>query len=180
MLGHPRSSTFTRASVKNLNILLPNEYPCDVCSQSQLIVRSSFSKVTFESLIFLEILHGDICGLIHLPCEPFRYFMVLIDAFTRWSHVCLLSTRNVTFARLLTQMIKLRAQFLDYPVKTIRLDNVDEFTSQTFTDCMSIGINVEHLVAHTYTQNGLAKSLIKHLQLIARPLLMKMILPTST
>ena len=45
---------------------------------------------------------------------------------------------------------------------------------------MSVGINIEHPVAHTHTQNGLAKSFIKRLQLIARPLLMKTKLSTST
>ena len=44
---------------------------------------------------------------------------------------------------------------------------------------MSIGIDVEHPVAHTHTQNGLAESLIKRLQIIARPLLMKSKLPVS-
>ena len=106
--------------------------------------------------------------------DLFHYIMVLMDAFTRWLHVCLLSSQDVFFVRLLAQMIKLRVQFLDYPIKTIRLDNNGEFTSQTFIDyCMSIGINVEHHVAHTHTKNGLAKSIIKRLQLIARPLLMK-------
>jgi hypothetical protein len=38
---------------------------------------------------------------------------------------------------------------------------------------MSLGINIEHHVAHVHTQNGLVKSLIKRLQLIARPLLMR-------
>ena len=78
--------------------------------------------------------------------------MVLIDASTRWSHVCLISTKNVVFARLLTPMIKLRVQFPDYLIKVIILDNVDEFTSQTFIDyCMSVGINVEHPISHTHT-----------------------------
>ena len=107
--------------------------------------------------------------------------MVLIDTSTRWSHVCLLSTRNVAFARLLAQIIKLRAHFSDYPIKTIRLDNVGEITSQTFNNfCRSIRIKVQHSVAHVHTQNGLAESLIKRLQLIARPLLMKTKLPAST
>jgi hypothetical protein len=44
---------------------------------------------------------------------------------------------------------------------------------------MSIGIDVEHLVAHTHTQNGLAESFIKRLQMIARLLLMKTKLPVS-
>ena len=55
--------------------------------------------------------------------------MVLIDASTKWSHVCFLSTRNVAFARLLAQMVKLQAQISDYPIKAIRLDNIGEFTS---------------------------------------------------
>ena len=79
--------------------------------------------------------------------------MVLIDVSTRWSHVCLLLTQNVAFDRLLSYMIKLQAHFPDYPIKTIRLDNVGEFISQTFNDyCMSFGINVEHPIAHTHTK----------------------------
>ena len=135
-LGHPGSSMMRRIIehshvhlLKNQNILLPNEYSCSACSQGKLIVKPSFRKVTFESPVFLERIHEDICGPIHPPCGPFCYFMVLIDASTRWSHVCLLLTRNVTFVRLLAQMIKLRAQFLDYPIKTLRLDNVSEFSS---------------------------------------------------
>jgi hypothetical protein len=96
--------------------------------------------------------------------------MVLIDASTRWSHVCLLSTLNAAFARLFAQIIRLRVQFSDYPIQSIRMDNAGEFTSQAFYDyCMSIEINVEHPVAHTHTQNGLAESFIKRLQFIARP-----------
>jgi hypothetical protein len=78
--------------------------------------------------------------------------MVLINASTRWSHVSLLSTRNVAFVQLLAQIIKLRAQFPDNPIKTIRLDNASEFTSNSFNEyCMSTEISVEHLVAHVYT-----------------------------
>lgn len=78
--------------------------------------------------------------------------MVLIDASTRWSHICLLSTRNVAFVRFLAQVIRLKAQFPAYTIKTICLDNASEFTSQAFNDyCMSIGINVEHHVARVHT-----------------------------
>ena len=170
--GHP---------LKNQEILLPNECSCAASSQSKLIVRPSFTKIMSKLLVFLERIHEDICGLIHLLCGPFRYFMILIDAFTRWSHVCLILTRNVAFARLLAQMIRLQVQFSNYPIKVIRHDNTDEFTSQTFIDyCMSVRINIEHLVAHTHTQNDLEKSFIKRLRLIAWSLLMKTALPTFT
>ena len=56
--------------------------------------------------------------------------MVLVDASCRWSHVCLLSKRNVTFARLLAQIIKFQAQFPDYPIKGIGMDNAGEFVNQ--------------------------------------------------
>ena len=75
----------------------------------------------------------------------------------------------------------MQAQFPDSPIRKIRLDNASEFISQAFDDyCMSIGIDVEHPAAHTHTQNGLAKLLIKKFQIIARPLLMKSKLPVST
>ena len=120
--------------LKNQKILLSHEYPCVACSQGKFIVMPSHTKVNFESPIFLERVHGDICGPIHPPCGPFLYFMVLINTSMRWSHVCLLATRNIAFSRLLAQIIKLQAQFPYYPIKSIRLDNAGEFTSQTFTD----------------------------------------------
>ena len=80
----------------------------------------------------------------------------------------------------MAQIIRLIAQFPDHPIKTICLDNAGEFSSQTFLDyCMSIGIDVQHPVTHVHSQNGLAKSFIKRLQLIVRPLLLKSKLPLS-
>ena len=94
-----------------------------------MIIRPFKNKIKNESPLFLERIQEDICGPISPPCGPFRYFMVLIDVSTRWSHVCLLATRNVAFARLLAQIIQLRANFPDYQIKSIRLDNAGEFTS---------------------------------------------------
>ncbi|KAL7613548.1 uncharacterized protein LOC128132495 [Lactuca sativa] len=80
----------------------------------------------------------------------------------------------MAFAKFLTQIIKLKTHFPDYTIKRVRLDNASEFTSQAFNDyCMSVGIVVEHPIAHVHTQNGLVESLIKRLQLIARPLIMR-------
>ncbi|GJR54476.1 retrovirus-related pol polyprotein from transposon TNT 1-94 [Tanacetum coccineum] len=169
-LGHPlKDQKFSKMDKVPL---------CTSCSLEKLIVRPSPLKIKNESPMFLERIQGDICGPIHPSCGPFRYFMVLIDASSRWSHVSLLSTRNVALSKFLAQMIKLRAHFPDYTVKRVRLDNAGEFTSHAFNDyCMSVRIVVEHSVAHVHTQNGLAESLIKRLQLIARPLIMRTKLP---
>ena len=108
--GHPLLSK---------DIAISNDNPCKACSQGKLVIRPSQLKVDDESPSFLQRIQRDICGPIQPSCGPFRYFMVLVDASTRWSHVCLLSTRNVAFARLLAQIIKLQAQFPDYPIKSI-------------------------------------------------------------
>ena len=86
-LGHLRSTMMRRIienshghPLKNQKILLSSDYPCTACSQGNLIVRLSHTKVLVESPTFLEQIQGDICGLIHPPCGPFRYFIVLIDA----------------------------------------------------------------------------------------------------
>ena len=89
-LGHPGSLMRHRRienshghPLKNHKILLPNEYLCVACSQGKLIVKPLFTKVIYESPIFLERIHGDICGSIHPPCGPFYYFMILIDVSIR-------------------------------------------------------------------------------------------------
>jgi hypothetical protein len=43
--------------------------------------------------------------------------MVLIDASTRWSHVCLLSTRNHAFAKFMMQVIRLKVDYSEYRIK---------------------------------------------------------------
>jgi hypothetical protein len=53
--------------------------------------------------------------------------MVLIDASTRWSYVDLLSTRNHAFSKLIAQIIRLKASFLDNRIQSIQMDNAGEF-----------------------------------------------------
>ncbi|KAK9133229.1 hypothetical protein Scep_012757 [Stephania cephalantha] len=187
-LGHPGSSMMRRIinnshghPLRSHKIFSTGDYNCASCSQGKLIVKPSPSKIVVESPSFLRTHSGETYVVIFiLTCGSFRYFMVLIDASTRWSHVCLLSTRNVAFARLLAQIIKLRAQFPDNPIKTIRLDNAGEFQSQAFRNyCMSIGITIEHSFHMCIPEWFGEKSLIKHIQLIAGPLIMRTKLSTS-
>ena len=166
--------------IKTTQFPKPEDFLCTACAQGNLITKPSYLKVKSESLAFLERIQGDICGPINPLSGPFRYFMVLIDASTKWSHVCLLSTRNHAFPKFIAQIIRLRASFPENRIKSIRIDNAGEFTSKAFNDyCLASGIDVEHSILHVHTQNALAKSLIKRIKLIARPLLLNSSLPTS-
>ena len=54
------------------------------------------------------------------------------------------------------------------------MDNAEEFTSKSFDAyCASLGIEVEHPIPHVHTQNGLAESFIKRIQIITRTLLLR-------
>ncbi|KAK1427731.1 hypothetical protein QVD17_16425 [Tagetes erecta] len=159
-LGHPGSIIMKMInenthghSLKGQKIPQVDEMPlCTSCSHGKLITRPSQLKDEKELPTFLERIQGDICGPIHPS----------------------------TFAKFLAEIIKLRAHFPDYTIKRVRLDNAGEFTSHAFNDyCISVGIVVEHPVTNVHTQNGLAESLIKRLQLIARPLIMRTKLPVS-
>ena len=91
-----------------------------------------------------------------------------------------LSTHNHAFAKIITQVIRLRAQNPEHQIQSIQMDNAAEFSSKAFNDyCMALGIQVQHTVPYVHTQNGLAESLIKRIKLIARPLLQNCNLPTS-
>jgi hypothetical protein len=100
----------------------------------KLILRPSPLKIHTKPLKFLERIQGDICGPIQPISGPFNYFMVLINASTRWSHVCLLSTRNHAFAKIMAQVIRLKTSFPENRIQSIRLDNAAEFSSRAFND----------------------------------------------
>jgi transposase InsO family protein len=171
----------TGRDLKDAKFLKSNDFVCTSCIMGKLILRPSPLKIHAEALRFLERIQEDICGPIQPLCGPFRYFMVLIDASTRWSHVCLLSTCNHAFTKFMTQVIRSKADYPKYSIKSIHMDNVAEFSSRAFNNyCMTQGIEVRHSVPYVHTQNSLAESLIKRIKLIARPLLQDCNLSTSS
>jgi hypothetical protein len=91
-----------------------SKFLCTAYVTGKLILRPSPVKIQVESLKFLERIQGYICGLIQPLSRLFRYLMVLIDASTRWSHVCLMSTQNHAFAKFVTQVIRLKAIFSEH------------------------------------------------------------------
>jgi hypothetical protein len=171
---------YTGHDLKDANFLKYNDFMCTSCAMGKQILRPSPLKIHAEPLRFLEHIQGDIRGPIQPLCDPFRYFIALIDTFIRWSHVCLLSTCNHAFAKFMMQVIRLKTNYPEYKIKSIRMDNAAEFSSRAFNDyCMPQGIEVHHFVPYVHTQNGLVESLIKRIKLIARSLLQGCNLPTS-
>lgn len=85
----------TNSQGHNVNVKnFPNQeyFVCPICA----------TQVKNEIYAFLDCIQGDIYGPIKPLSGLFRYIMVLIDASSKWSHVCLLSTRNYAFAKLVS------------------------------------------------------------------------------
>jgi hypothetical protein len=158
-LGHPSIGMMqkiigncTSHDLKDAKFPKSNDFVCTSCAMGNLILYPSPLKIHAESLRYLERIQGDICGSIQSLCGPFRYFMVLIDVFTRWSHVCLLSTRNHAFAKFMMQIIRLKANYPEYRIKSIHMDNAAKFSSRAFNDyCMTQEIEVQHSVPYVHT-----------------------------
>jgi hypothetical protein len=80
----------------------------------------------------------------------------------------------------MTQVIRLKANFFEHRLQSVRLDNATEFSSRIFNDyCIAQGTKVQHSMPHVHTQNDLAESLIKRIKLIVRPLLHNCNLPIT-
>jgi transposase InsO family protein len=83
-------------------------------------------------------------------------------------------------SKFMMQVIRLKANYSEHRLQSIRLDNAAEFSSRAFNDyCMAQGIEVQHSVLYVHTQNGLAESLFKRIKLIVRPLLNNCNLPIT-
>jgi len=91
----------------------------------------------------------------------------------------LLSARNRAFPRIAAKIINLHTQYPEYNIRRIRIDNAGEFTSPLFrTFLASIGIHLELSTPYVPSQNP-AESLVKRIQLVARPILLASNLPMS-
>jgi hypothetical protein len=153
------SKIIGNSSGHNLNsVKFPKslDFMCTTCGTRKLILRLFLIKIKVEPLKFLERIQGEICGPIKPLPGPFRYFMFLIDASTRWEHVYLLLIRNHAFVKFMTQVIRLKANYLEYRLQSVRLNNAVEFSSYVFNNyCMAQGIEVQYLVTYVHTQNDL-------------------------
>jgi hypothetical protein len=120
--------------LKDVKFPKSNNFVCTSCAMGKLILWPSPLKIHAKPLKFLERIQGDICGPIQPLCGHFRYFMVLVDASIRWSHVYLLSTHNHAFTKFMTQVIRLKVNYPEYRIKSIRMDNAAECSSRASSD----------------------------------------------
>ena len=109
----------------------------------------------------------------------FRFYLVLVDEFTKFTWVYLLKHKSDTF-KVFTQFQAMVNTQFSLPIKILRSDCGGEFTSTDFTQfCHNKGI-LHHLSCpHTPQQNGVAERKHRHLIQCALALLSESHLPMS-
>jgi transposase InsO family protein len=101
-----------------------------------------------------------------------RYFMLLVDDYTRMFAACFLKNKLEAFKnfKIYKEMVE---NEMDSRIKCLRSDNGGEFTSKEFIDyCNSYGIKRKFSVAMTPQQNGVVERKNMTVQEMAQTMLM--------
>jgi hypothetical protein len=117
--------------------------------------------------------HTDLVGpTITKGLKGEKYFMLLVDDYTRMTAVFFLKNKSEAFEnfKVYKEMVE---NEMDSKIKCLRSDNGGEFTSKEFMDyCNSHGIKRQFSVARTPQQNGVVERKNMTVQEMARTMLM--------
>ncbi|KAH9767170.1 hypothetical protein KPL71_011175 [Citrus sinensis] len=143
------------------------------------------SRLKFESAVHstkerLAYIHSDLWGPAQVDSlGGCRYFLSLIDDYSRMVWVYVLKTKDEVLERFKRWKILVETQ-TSLKVKALRTDNGMEFCNKEFGDfCERHGIMRHKTVIHTPQQNGLAKRMNRTLMDKVRCMLLYSKLPKS-
>lgn len=183
-LWHLRLGHMPYNAMKNIaGILVSHEkhrFPCDVCPMARQS-KLPFPKSSISSKHCFELLHSDTWGPYKTPTHKGeRYFLTIVDDFSRATWTYLLSTKSNAFPLLKSFLAYTERQF-SRKVKIIRSDNAYELGSgNVATDFFnSQGIIHQTNCVATPHQNGVVERKHKHFLKVCRALLFQSHLPTK-
>lgn len=120
--------------------------------------KKSFTKASHTTETRLDYIHSDLWGSSRIATHgEARYFLTLIDDFSRKVWVYMLKTKDEVFGRFVEwkTMIENRT---DKKIKYLRTDNGLEFLNERFSNpCKTCGISRHLTAAGNPQQNGLVE-----------------------
>jgi transposase InsO family protein len=150
----------------------PTNTLCKHCQQGKQ-TKTRFKSKEYSTTKPLEIVHTDLVGPTTTKgLKSERYFMLLVDDYTRMTAVCFLKNKSESFEnfKIYKEMVE---NEMDSRIKCLRLDNGGEFTSKEFMDyCNNHGIKRQFSVARTPQQNGVVERKNMTIQQMARRMIM--------
>ena len=130
---------------------------CLICSKANIKHFPFPQKASHHATQLLEHIHSDICGPLP-PCYGnYRYFILFIDCFSRFTSLFLMKTRDEAPDLFMTFRSKAET-FTGHKIRLLRVDNAPELMKGHFqTACASHGISYEKTVPDSPNQNGVAE-----------------------
>lgn len=154
-----------------------HEGPCEVCHKAKQS-RDPFPLSENKSSVFGQLIHLDVWGPYKvISREGFRYFLTIVDDYSRSVWVYMLKTKDEVFGMFVNFYNLVLTQF-DNKIKVIRSDNGTEFINHKMNDFVNT-ICLIHQTSCAYTpqQNGIAERKHRHLLNVARSLMFQRGIP---
>jgi hypothetical protein len=153
-------------------ITKPTNTLCNHCQQGKQI-KTRFKSQEYSTTRLLEIVHTDLVGPTTTKgLKGEKYFVLLIDDYTRMTAVCFLRKKSEAFEnfKVYKEMVE---NEMDSKIKCLRSDNGGEFTSKEFMDfCSKHGIKRQFPIARTPQKTGVVERKNKTTQEMALTMLM--------
>jgi len=173
-LWHLRLGHLPFSAMKHLNFTKhssDSDFICHICPQAKQ-TRSSFPVSTIKTKRLFDLIHVDTWGPYkHSTYNGYKYFLTIVDDYSRGTWTFLLSTKSNAFPTLKSFFAMVERQF-NTKVKCIRSDNALELGKGT---CEAVylqnhGIIHQQSCVSTPQQNGVVERKHRHLLEIARGL----------
>ena len=155
---HTLKEMSTKKSVEGFPpINMPNKL-CRNCVAGKHHRTSFPKKSTFQATESLELIHMDICGTITpLSLGGSRYFVLIIDDFSRLTWVAMLQCKSDAF-KAFKHFKNLAEIEKGVKIKTLRSDRGGQFTSDEFSKfCLERGMKRQLCAPYSPQQNGIVE-----------------------
>jgi hypothetical protein len=124
----------TKQAVRDMpKITKPSNTICKQCQHGKQS-RVSFKTKEYTTSKPLELVHTDLCGPTRTKSlQGEKYFMLLIDDYTRMTWVSFLRNKSEAFEKFKSFKALVENE-IDLKIKCLRSDNGGEFTSNEFEE----------------------------------------------
>lgn len=178
-LGHPPPAVMTQMGVP----CGPKMVECSSCAagkMTQIFPKQASSPRTKAPL---QLIHADVCGPFPIPgFAAEKYFLTIVDDFSRWSQIIPLNTKAETNAYFKNFILTAENHFSSRGLKVsqVRTDNGTEFDNKEINQFyFEKGISHQLTVPYNSSQNGVAERKHRTIKEKARVLLHSSGLPSS-
>jgi len=157
-LWHRRLGHFNINNIKHHLLKINIKTKCPICSNSKM-KNLPFRKSANKTTSIFELVHLDIVGPVQESLHGNKYFLTILDDYSRFGWVYFLEGKNDTFNKFHIWTNEIY-NIYNKPIKHIRSDNGKEFNNCNINSfCLSKGIIHQFTVPHNPQQNGRAERL---------------------